>query len=238
MFKYSAKEVNKIANDTIFNKNICEKVLRLFSILNFINNSEFKDALALKGGTAINLFILNLPRLSIDIDLDFTLPLNKEELLSYRAKIDYLIRGFMTDEGYILSYKSKFIHTLDSYVYSYLTTSGSKNVLKIEINYSNRMHILKTNIKKSTNLLGETASINCLADYELIGSKINALLIRTTPRDIYDVYNIIKNMFILDSNDNEFINSMNNKCYNPNIIFKNYQIEDISNHPMALWKTR
>ena len=45
-------------------------------------------------------------------------------------------------------------------------------------------------------------------------------------------------MFILDSNDNEFINSMNNKCYNPNIIFKIYQIEDISNHPMALWKTR
>lgn len=111
MFKYSAKEVNKIVNDTNFNKNICEKVLRLFSILNFINNSEFKDALSLKGGTAINLFILNLPRLSIDIDLDFTLPLNKEELLSYRAKIDYLIRGFMTDEGYILSYKSKFIHT-------------------------------------------------------------------------------------------------------------------------------
>ena len=49
MFKYSAKEINKIANDTNFNKNTCEKVLRLFSILNFINQSEIKDSLVLKG---------------------------------------------------------------------------------------------------------------------------------------------------------------------------------------------
>lgn len=71
MFKYSSKEINNIAIKTNFNKNTCEKVLRLFSILDFINNSEFNGALALKGGTAINLFLLDLPRLSVDIDLDF-----------------------------------------------------------------------------------------------------------------------------------------------------------------------
>lgn len=42
MFKYTAKEINKIADKTNFNKNTCEKVLRLFSILNFINNSEIQ----------------------------------------------------------------------------------------------------------------------------------------------------------------------------------------------------
>jgi len=313
MFKYTAKEINKIANETNFNINMCEKVLRLFSILDFLNNNEFTNLLALKGGTAINLFMLNLPRLSVDIDLDFTLSTNRNDMLSYREKIDSLIRNFMENEGYNLSNKSKFVHTLDSYVYSYTTTSGGTDILKIEINYSNRVHILKTNIKKSTNMLGETVSINCLADAELIGSKLNALIIRTTPRDVYDVYNlfhsnaitdinlirkisifyvclgtdipinfvdilkntldkmealsyhkikktlipvlhkgikfdvnetityvstIVKNMFVLDSNDIEFINNINNKLFKPDILFKNYKIEDISCHPMGLWKVK
>ena len=33
-----------------------------------------ESALALKGGTAINLFIRDLPRLSVDIDLTYTCP--------------------------------------------------------------------------------------------------------------------------------------------------------------------
>ncbi len=313
MFKYTAKEINKIANEANFNKNTCEKVLRLFSILNFISHSEIANALALKGGTAINLFMFNLPRLSVDIDMDFSLPLDRDDMLSYREKINSLIRRFMESERYYLSDKSKFVHTLDSYVYSYSTASGSKDVLKIEINYSDRVHVLKTNIKESTNSLGETVSINCLADEELIGSKINALLVRTTPRDVYDAYNLfkkngiagnklikkiaifyvclgteipvnfkniltnaltkiknlsfqriketlipvlhkgirfdvdevaacvstaIKEMFVLDSDDIEFIRNMNNKKFSPAILFKGYQVEDVSNHPMGIWKTR
>lgn len=313
MFKYTAKEINKIANGNNFNKNTCEKVLRLFSVLNFINNSDFRNTLALKGGTAINLFLLDLPRLSVDIDLDFNLPLEKEAMISYRENINWHIRSFMENEGYHLSDKSKFVHTLDSYVYSYQTTSGSNDVLKIEINYSDRVHVLKTEIKNSTNILGEIASINVLTNEELIGSKINALLTRTTPRDVYDVYNLfksglidkkdlikkiaifyvclgsdipinfeeilskaldkiqnlnyqkvketlipvlhkgikfdvnevtsfvsfaIKEMFILDSNDIEFINNFNNKSFTPNILFENHNVEDVSKHPMGLWKTK
>lgn len=92
MFKYTAKEINKIANNNNFNKNTCEKVLKLFSILNYINNIDFKNALALKGGTAINLFLLDLPRLNVDINLDFNLPLERETMLSYRENIDWHIR--------------------------------------------------------------------------------------------------------------------------------------------------
>ncbi len=46
----------------------------------------------------------------------------------------------------------------------------------------------------------------------------------------------IKEIFVLDANDIEFINNINSKSYNPNILFKGYEIENISNHPMALWK--
>lgn len=311
MFRYTAKEVNKIADSSNFNRNMTEKVLRLYSILDYFNN-EFGDVLVLKGGTAINIFVLDLPRLSVDIDLDFNLKIDKEEMLNHRKRIDLIIKGYMEDEGYYLSDKSKFTHSLDSYVFSYTTTSNSKDVLKIEINYSNRVHILKPVKKISTDTFIERVYMNCLADCELIGSKINALLTRTTPRDVYDVYNIfklekikdeklvrkiaifyvclgsdipinfesilnasinkisklnfqkiketlipvlhkgikfnvdemcdyvssiIKKLFVLDDNDIKFISDINNNVFEPNILFAGYEIEDVTKHPIGIWKT-
>ena len=50
-----------------------EKVLRLKEILKFLNEDKFlREYLLLKGGTAINLTVFNLPRLSVDIDMDYT----------------------------------------------------------------------------------------------------------------------------------------------------------------------
>ena len=51
MFKYSQKEINKIASESNFNRNTIEKVLRLYSILEIINKSDFRNNLVLKGGT-------------------------------------------------------------------------------------------------------------------------------------------------------------------------------------------
>lgn len=68
-----------------------EKILKLYDILKYIGSSEFSGELVLKGGTAINLFLLNLPRLSVDIDLDFNLNANLDEMLKRREKIDMLI---------------------------------------------------------------------------------------------------------------------------------------------------
>jgi predicted nucleotidyltransferase component of viral defense system len=57
-----------------------EKVCRLTEILRFLNETdELRDTLALKGGTAINLTAFNLPRLSVDIDVDFSENLTREE---------------------------------------------------------------------------------------------------------------------------------------------------------------
>ena len=48
----------------------------------------------------------------------------------------------------------------------------------------------------------------------------------------------IKEMFILDLNDMKFIDAINNKSFIPNVLFEDYQTEDVSNHPMGLWKTK
>ena len=67
------KYIEDISNRTGFIKSTLEKVERLLSILEWINNHEkLSRLLALKGGTAINIAVLNFPRLSVDIDLDLT----------------------------------------------------------------------------------------------------------------------------------------------------------------------
>lgn len=75
--------------------------------------------LALKGGTAINLMIFNLPRLSVDIDLDFSENVNRDEMMASRSIISDRIRKYMIANDYLLSPKSKYYHALDSFVFEY-----------------------------------------------------------------------------------------------------------------------
>ena len=106
-----------------------EKMTRLTEILRFLNNmDELSVSLALKGGTAINLAVFNLPRLSIDIDLDLTENLTKEEARIKRDKINDLLERYMSAEGYAKHRRSKSTHILDSYVCSYTNVTGNADM--------------------------------------------------------------------------------------------------------------
>ena len=93
MFKYTKKDVIDIATKNGFILNNTEKVLRLCDILNHFSNSTLSNYLALKGGTAINLFLLDLPRLSIDIDFDFA-----KAIVSLVDKINTPKSSYITDQ--------------------------------------------------------------------------------------------------------------------------------------------
>lgn len=72
MIEYNRVELGKEAQKYGFVRDTFEKVLRLKEILKFFNSQEYlSEHLVLKGGTAINTVIFNLPRLSVDIDMDF-----------------------------------------------------------------------------------------------------------------------------------------------------------------------
>ena len=49
----------------------------------------------------------------------------------------------MEEEGYQLSSASRFTHSLDAFYYQYENTGGNKDMIKIELNYSLRAHILE-----------------------------------------------------------------------------------------------
>ena len=57
----------------------------------------------MKGGTAINLLYTDLPRLSVDIDLDFTGNYTRDEMLVHRNIVDSTIIKYMEANNYSLS---------------------------------------------------------------------------------------------------------------------------------------
>lgn len=63
-----------MAKEQGFIRDNLEKVMRLVEILGHFHNSPLlSKTLVLKGGTAINLTVFKLPRLSVDIDLDLSI---------------------------------------------------------------------------------------------------------------------------------------------------------------------
>lgn len=197
MKTYNLIELNKMSKDLNFNRDSLEKVLRLAEVLKFFNeHTELKGKYILKGGTAINLCLFDFPRLSVDIDLDFNINLKKDDLAEARNLHQKIIRDNVAVNRYQVSSKSRFTYTLDSYLLHYINAVGSTDYIKVEINYSNRVHLLTPKQYKVSSKVVQDITLLALDKVELYGSKIAALIGRTTVRDIFDVSEMIKHQII------------------------------------------
>lgn len=94
MRAYNKIELEKVARETRFIRDNLEKVIRLSNILEFlVSNDDLKGKVVLKGGTAINLTVFDMPRLSVDIDLDYCCNSDKDTMMADRAVIGQEILG-------------------------------------------------------------------------------------------------------------------------------------------------
>lgn len=194
MIQLDRLTLGKMAKELGFVRDTLEKVCRLADVLKFMEADELlSKVVALKGGTAINLTIFDLPRLSVDIDLDYCRSIDREEMLADRKIITDKISKYMNANGYTLSPKSKNYHALDSFVYEYVNCGRVKDNIKIEINYMLRCHVLPV-ARRAARLPWneEKLTVLSVAPLEIFASKIVALLTRTAPRDLYDMYNMVK----------------------------------------------
>ena len=191
-----------------FQRDTLEKVIRLYQILKDMSGIPlFRDCFALKGGTAINLVCFNLPRLSVDIDLDFTRFGRMPELLPLRKEIKSALFDLLQSRGYTVGKLGKELHTLDQWTFNYRSIAGNNDHIKMELNYGIRNHFLPV-VSKEINLdIVPDAGIRfpTLHPCELFTTKINALIERRAVRDLFDVYSLSQSNMLSTLREREML---------------------------------
>lgn len=147
-------------------------------------------------------------------------------MIKERENIHNLIVQYLKANEYnINTEKSKDVYALDSIVAEYQDIKGNTNNIKIEINYMNRVHILKTKqLQIATNVFEDKhLTIHCIHPIEIYAAKICALLSRTTARDLFDVYTLSK-YDLFDSEEKQLLR----QCFMLEYIaVNNYKLEDM-----------
>ena len=195
MITFNKDYLAKKSKELGFNRDTYEKILRLSEVLISLNADPFlKDKLALKGGTAINFVEFDLPRLSVDIDLDYMINESRDEMIKNRKQINNIITAYMEDEGYLKKDIQRQSVALDSFYFQYTNSVGNRDHIKFDINYVMRAHVFESQLRPvlTSHTMIDTP-IHTLEPIEIFASKINALINRAAVRDLYDVYNMITN---------------------------------------------
>jgi predicted nucleotidyltransferase component of viral defense system len=129
--------------------------------------------------------------------MDYTPNDTKEDMLAAREEITTLIKDYMEAEGYQISKNSRFTHSLDAFYYQYQNSGGNRDMIKIELNYSLRAHILEPVHRRILpKAFDDGMTIRMVAPIEIFAAKGNALISRAAARDLYDWGNLIEeNLF-------------------------------------------
>src|SRR5262245_31995956 len=97
----SKEHLFNLARDLNYDPFTLEKVILLLDLLKQISEHHYlQDKLVLKGGTALNLFHFNLPRLSVDIDLNYIGQVKRDEMKSERAQVEQALIAICERENY------------------------------------------------------------------------------------------------------------------------------------------
>jgi predicted nucleotidyltransferase component of viral defense system len=151
------------------------------------------DCFALKGGTAINLFYENLPRLSVDIDLVY-LPLkNRDEALMEIS--DAFISIGKQIENSILNSKIHYSKITGSEYIIKLIVRQNDLTVKVEISPVLRGTVFKSVKKRITKLAEKSfgfVEMQVVSFEDLYAGKILAALDRQHPRDLFDIQSILE----------------------------------------------
>ena len=176
---------------TGFRAEILEKVIMLIDLLNAIYRDKFlRSRFVLKGGTALNLFYLDLPRMSVDIDLNYIGSVDPTVMRSEREEIDRMMgRIFLEKSMEVVRKPSN--HAGGKYVLKYPSALSYRGNLEFDINYMHRQLFQQAEIRNSINIAGFETVFPVLNFSEIVAGKLCALFARDASRDLFDVYQIV-----------------------------------------------
>lgn len=163
------------------------------------------DVFAIKGGTGINLFVQDMPRLSVDIDVVY---------LPWEVPRDEALRAIARELAAIakrvqsLGLQTRLVGTKDLGDTKLIVENETSQV-KIEVNAVFRGTVQPIERRplcaKASDLFGVEFDAPVLAQDELYASKLVAAMDRQHPRDLFDVWQLYASGGISDGMVESFV---------------------------------
>jgi predicted nucleotidyltransferase component of viral defense system len=188
----SLQTLQKLAADTGQQTDTLEKVLRLLDLLQEIaDDPALAGNLALKGGTALNVFYFNLDRLSVDIDLNFVGALARDDMLAQREGLEAAMGRILAAGGYQVR-RQPTERAGGKWIATYSSALGGRGTLEIDINFMMRSPLFGVAKMDSVQFGDRQAKGVFVVDrHEVIAGKLVALLDRRVARDLFDAERIL-----------------------------------------------
>lgn len=188
----SKESLYYLAESTGFRPEILEKVIYLIHLLNqFSQESSLKNKLVLKGGTALNLFHFNYPRLSVDIDINYIGSENRDIMLQEKSQIESSIENIALDLEMSPQRKPS-EHAGGKWAIRYKSAIQGQGIIEVDLNYLDRVPLWPITTMNSFALGEHKASSILVQDlHELASGKLRALFSRHSSRDLFDTHQLM-----------------------------------------------
>ncbi len=197
--RISVEQLSDVAEQTGFRPDVLEKSVQLLSLLEAIRaHPTLAGKLALKGGTALNVFYLDIPRLSVDIDLNYIGSAEREGMLAERPLVEDAIHAVCSREGFSVVRVPR-EHAGGKWRLRYAAAAGGSGNLELDINFMYRIPLWPVVDMNSQALGPYQASGTLLMDiHEIAAGKLAALLSRHQARDLFDA-SLLFRLGVLDT---------------------------------------
>lgn len=189
--KVSRERLLSESQATGFRPEILEKVIHLLNLLEGFNSHPFlKNRLALKGGTAINLFLFDVPRLSVDIDLNYIGAVDRETMMAERPRIEQAVQAVCSREGMNIT-RAPTDHAGGKWRLRYDSSLGEGGNLEVDLNFMFRVPLWPVTMLDAKIGSYSAQQVPVLDLHELAAGKLAALLARHTSRDLFDAHHLL-----------------------------------------------
>lgn len=186
------QDLSREVASTGFSGESLKKVFRLMALLDALNSHPFlKNRIVLKGGTALNLFHFDVPRLSVDIDLNYIGAADRDTMLAERPKLEHAVQAVCSREGLTIK-RLPSEHAGGKWRLIYVTSAGDSGNLELDVNFMLRTPLWAPKIAQCSPVGSfKAAPVLVLDPHELAAGKLAALLARSANRDIFDSHRLL-----------------------------------------------
>lgn len=191
--RFSGELLNREAGVTGFRPEILEKVFQLLHLLkSLLSHPYLRERIVLKGGTALNLFYFNVPRLSVDIDLNYIGSVDRTIMLQERPEVERAIQAVCSREGFTIR-RQPSDHAGGKWSLRYESGLGAGGNLEVDLNFMFREPLFSFDILDSKKVGSFQAQAVPVIDiHELAAGKLAALFSRQASRDLYDAHLMLR----------------------------------------------